>query len=453
MYKTIQSINQLSMQLASMKGFLPIRNSLRLELSNESGLQTINRVDVLKSLANVQGFKMEFVDYVSQLYNNYTWYISFKEQYMSNRFIGQVVKLNDKEFQLQDGFLPPQVLVEMRISWLPHGHLPKLRSFLRKFNLTPVSLKDEYMKEPAFKDIKTGNLFVKCKVEENKASTLAGGVHELEVGLQILVQIKGEPSKCFTCNGTGHIRRNCPKRKLKCDSCKKKGHATIECTMAHRISRNQENLPDEDEEQDEEQDINADQNEQEEDSDSGDEVFEGMPPLEERKGQKRSKQEDESSDGSPAVTAKPSKKSTSEPAVANTTANDEELNENEELIDVKTVDEQIKKEFLEKQKKEALRAANSSSKPGCSTSNRSSNEASAGVSTASSAVGSETAKGSTKASSGGSSSASAAGTSSNATEKQKKKEKSKANKPAIEIKHTQTSAMRQSISSNSINKL
>ena len=101
------------------------------------------------------------------------------------------------------------------------------------------------MKE--FPHIKNGNFVVKTKLPKGTKG-LISGVHRLGK-LKCLISRFGESPRCLICNAEGHIRKDCPKRGLKCGNCSKVGHTVEECTLALRLQENHLEMPLEEEEE------------------------------------------------------------------------------------------------------------------------------------------------------------------------------------------------------------
>jgi len=50
-------------------------------------------------------------------------------------------------------------------------------------------------------------------------------------------QSTGVKPQCLLCQLEGHIKKNCPRKSLKCDRCKGVGHSTNECNFARAINK------------------------------------------------------------------------------------------------------------------------------------------------------------------------------------------------------------------------
>jgi hypothetical protein len=63
------------------------------------------------------------------------------------------------------------------------------------------------------------------------------GLHWID-GLSALFQISGTPPKCLFCERFGHIKRNCPKLKMLCQKCNKRGHLVADCNLVKAMFGN-----------------------------------------------------------------------------------------------------------------------------------------------------------------------------------------------------------------------
>jgi hypothetical protein len=63
------------------------------------------------------------------------------------------------------------------------------------------------------------------------------GLHWID-GLSALFQLSGTPPKCLFCERFGHIKRNCPKLKMVCQKCNKRGHLAADCNLVKAMFGN-----------------------------------------------------------------------------------------------------------------------------------------------------------------------------------------------------------------------
>lgn len=212
----------------------------------------INRIDILDEIHDLDNNAIEYVDYISQMFNNHTWIVTFKSEYSNEKLIGKSFEMANKRVVIVDANQDESIVdVKLRILWLPHNFKKeKIGQFLNeRYGLQVADIIEEELRHEKYQNlkIKNGNFLVKCKLDlKTNKNRLETGINEID-GNRVLISRIGGPIRCLTCNEYGHIRRNCPRKNDRCSRCNKLGHVLEECTMAKRIGEHTEELPDDSE--------------------------------------------------------------------------------------------------------------------------------------------------------------------------------------------------------------
>ena len=114
------------------------------------------------------------------------------------------------------------------VHWLPHEFKDKIFDFIRH-EAHFLSVLDASV-EKWDKDK------VNYKIENNEKYTSLD-IHKVD-GKTVLFRISVAPPKYLHRKffGHSHIRKNCVKLNLKCNSCKKNGHVDSDCNIARRLT-------------------------------------------------------------------------------------------------------------------------------------------------------------------------------------------------------------------------
>jgi hypothetical protein len=99
-------------------------NTIRLKIKDNT---RVTRKEILDAL-DVQYKNLEMVEIISQVYNNKTWYITFRENYKIEEIVNKILSVKSQEILMQDA----NNIVEFeyavyKISWLPHRANKKAR--------------------------------------------------------------------------------------------------------------------------------------------------------------------------------------------------------------------------------------------------------------------------------------------------------------------------------------
>ena len=140
-------------------------NTIRLKIKENT---KVNRKEILNALKD-QFNNVKDVDCISQVYNNKTWFITFKEDYNIQEIVNKRLSIESQDILIQDA----NNIVEFEyaiytVGWLPHGtdkNVAKqfIEDKLKILNdFSTESVQDEYYKDKDQPDfdkllIKTGN--------------------------------------------------------------------------------------------------------------------------------------------------------------------------------------------------------------------------------------------------------------------------------------------------------
>ena len=225
--------------MTNVKKKIELKNCVKLKIQDPE----ITRVDVLKGIVNSKILRLSDIDVASQLFNNYSWFITLKNEINAKDLFGKKVTINNKECVILDPNFVKEKTTMIKIMWLPHNFDNKLiTNYFSAKKLKVVNVTDEFMREEGFESIKTGNIRVKLSGPEAEQMKIRGGVYE--IGQHRCLFIKaGEKPTCILCNIEGHIKRHCPKRSIQCANCKKFGHEDSECSLARRLQEDKAIFP------------------------------------------------------------------------------------------------------------------------------------------------------------------------------------------------------------------
>ena len=141
-------------------------NTIRLKIKDNT---RVTRKEILDAL-DVQYKNLEMVEIISQVYNNKTWYITFRDNYKIDQIVNRTLSVKSQDIIMQDA----NNIIEFeyavyKISWLPHrANTDIAKDFIESklkdlpdFNIESVN--DEYYKDRDQPDrekigIKTGNI-------------------------------------------------------------------------------------------------------------------------------------------------------------------------------------------------------------------------------------------------------------------------------------------------------
>ena len=240
-----------------LNGRNPFKNSLKINVPR--GSEAVSRLSILKGLSSVAQLDISKVTSISPFQYGNNWIIYFKQDYDCSIFVGNKVKVVESEFCIESAMneLDPYIYQTYRLHWLFElcdAEIDKVKDYFRKLNkaIEVIDVKPEYLNEESMKNIANGNYRVKIRFLASKKEEvkIKVGKHNLGNRVSTLVTRLGEKPKCMLCSAEDHLRKDCPKLKLKCDKCKKTGHKAEECTLAKRLDKSNDI--------DEENDINSD---------------------------------------------------------------------------------------------------------------------------------------------------------------------------------------------------
>lgn len=215
----------------------------------------IDRSKIIKALYHLNRIVIYSLKVISQQFNNYTWLITFKEDFDTEKLLGRQIQIDDTNFELEKVIDPNRFkLIGYKVLWLPHNYSQhKLCSFFSGNGRKIERCEEEVMRieDPDLPDdlkISTGNFIVKVLYDlELSTKPIETSIYTKD-GVKFFVKRIGEAQTCLKCGKPGHIRRNCPLNNLRCENCGKNGHSTEKCSMALRIRTEEDHHPDEDDE-------------------------------------------------------------------------------------------------------------------------------------------------------------------------------------------------------------
>ena len=154
-----------------------------------------------------------------------------------NDMLYNCVNIYGNQYVLED---PNKVVSYLRIGWLPHqiNHEGICDQLKEMTGAEMVFALDEYYKETELMEIKNGNkLFIIVEGKKEKMEKIEFGI-QLFDGYYGFINRLGVKPQCLLCKQVGHIKKNCPQRKLKCGKCNGEGHATNACSYAIASQKN-----------------------------------------------------------------------------------------------------------------------------------------------------------------------------------------------------------------------
>jgi hypothetical protein len=196
-------------------------NTIRLKIKDYT---RVTRKEILNAFED-QYDNLEMVRIISQVYNNKTWYITFKNDYNIQEIVNKTLSINSQNILIQDA----NNIVEFeyavyKVSWLPHDTDMKIAKEaiesklkqLTDFNIESVS--KEYYRDRDQPDrekfeIETGNIRIKVKYNKKNSVPKISGTHEIKVDEneknKKLITKLGE-KECYLCKQLGHYKKDCP---------------------------------------------------------------------------------------------------------------------------------------------------------------------------------------------------------------------------------------------------
>ena len=182
-------------------------NALKILVKDPS----VSRVDIIKSLASLENFSVKHISVISQMFTNQFWLVTLSDEVEAKNFYDQDIKIKSEVCTIQDpnNFSKHYLF---KVMWLPHNFSQRyLIKFFESQKLKIVEIKEEYMREEEFKDIKTGNYIIKVRCEDEKIRIPDSDIYSIEGFKAFISRIGGQP-KCLRCKNFGHIRKNCPQK-------------------------------------------------------------------------------------------------------------------------------------------------------------------------------------------------------------------------------------------------
>ncbi|RMZ93169.1 hypothetical protein BpHYR1_023836, partial [Brachionus plicatilis] len=225
------------------------KNAIRVRIQKQKN-EKITRLNILNALQEIGSTigENDFIQKIDSLamVGNSTWLISFVSNFNLRILIDQSIKINEREFRLEDAESPVQnfkVFTFKFIGLQPNFNKQHIHNFLVKNGVKSseiVQIYDEYCIEPEFKHIKKGTIRAKLKFDSNFNLQYKSIVNHLPQNtyinnLPVSIQMVGQP-RCLGCNSLDHKIAQCPKKNQKCRKCNNLGHLEVDCNLAKIIS-------------------------------------------------------------------------------------------------------------------------------------------------------------------------------------------------------------------------
>lgn len=198
----------------------------------------INRNEILRCIVPLlreRGIGLDVIQAIGMIGNSFTWYVEFSDASVQKCLIGVTAVLKDQKTIIEDAD-DRSVVKTFRVTNLPrYGSNAFLENNFKKFG-TVISINEEMYEDKEYKvKLSTGNKYVKVKFnnEQQKRLNEIYGVKKFQ-NQRFIIQMLGHKN-CFLCGQTNHIKKDCPRKDLKCTKCKERGHEETECTIARRL--------------------------------------------------------------------------------------------------------------------------------------------------------------------------------------------------------------------------
>ena len=191
----------------------------------------VSRKDLVNGLKTI--IDLENIDRVTPHKNRYTWLFQTVYGYDNDELLNKKITINEQEVVIEEPF-DTHHLFCFKVSWAPPNFdMSKIFEYLKQYEGEVVKiaeLKDE-------DGIRNGiyNISVRYPIEQSQNIVKLSGVKKI-MGERILIARYGEQKKCNLCHQPGHIKRDCPKYKIICPYCNKRGHAV--CSWRDKVANN-----------------------------------------------------------------------------------------------------------------------------------------------------------------------------------------------------------------------
>ena len=114
------------------------------------------------------------------MFTNQFWLITLTKDVESKFFYGQEISIKSEKYLIED----PNSFARFytyKVMWLPHNFNQRIVSkFFESRKYKIEYLREEFMQEEEFKNIKTGNYIVRVKIDDDKVRILESDIYTIE---------------------------------------------------------------------------------------------------------------------------------------------------------------------------------------------------------------------------------------------------------------------------------
>ena len=255
----------------SVKNSAQYINTIKL-INQEPNIFKMCPSEILKGLKSLdKNISNDVIKSITQSRTKKVWYVQFNNNFDHKETIDRRLIINNKQFILMDANKKDETNTDskvtlkavLRVHWLTTNlQFERIKNQINELitdkHIDVIDISKETYKGD-LEGIENGVINVKISIEVNHINELFNliGINEL-CGQKALFQLCGHPPKCKYCESFEHQSKLCPRRGLKCSTCKGNYHKAAECNYAIRIkSRNIENQNSDDEDDEEDSNENT----------------------------------------------------------------------------------------------------------------------------------------------------------------------------------------------------
>lgn len=218
-------------------------NTVKIDVRDDPN-RLVTRLEIYKAFVDKTSDPEigEHIDYISHFEKAHIWFITFKASYDVNLLLNQRIKVNNKDYLIQDAD-DPHVYCTYRLEWLPqYTSFIQVSNFLKHAcpYLDLCHWGEEVCESKEIQTIRTGVHVIRGRILKDDLDKVKfkTGIYDFHLGpldcfavrysCKIRVTLIMDKPKCFSCGSETHVRALCPglqkKRGL---SSKKLNYATM----------------------------------------------------------------------------------------------------------------------------------------------------------------------------------------------------------------------------------